>query len=180
MVVVEVIFSGNNPIAAAKVIQLCWTLCDSIDGSPPGSSVHGIFPGKSTGVGCHCLLQTVPYDISKPQRVIIPLEERQGFKTWSTLLHSELKTCYIIFFTWLCFLASLIEVASSHHKILGIFIFSLIYNLNSQEDLTYSLSLTENQYVNDFQIKNSISVVSLGFRSPCAIQYFFCITGDST
>ena len=22
-----------------------------------GSSVHGIFPGKSTGVGCHCLLQ---------------------------------------------------------------------------------------------------------------------------
>ena len=57
MVVVEVIFSGNNPIAAAKVIQLCWTLCDSIDGSPPGSSVHGIFPGKSTGVGCHCLLQ---------------------------------------------------------------------------------------------------------------------------
>ena len=24
--------------------------------SLPGSSVHGIFPGKSTGVGCHCLL----------------------------------------------------------------------------------------------------------------------------
>ena len=25
--------------------------------SPPGSSVHGIFPGKNTGVGCHALLQ---------------------------------------------------------------------------------------------------------------------------
>ena len=25
--------------------------------SPPGSSVHGIFPGKNTGVGCHFLLQ---------------------------------------------------------------------------------------------------------------------------
>ena len=25
--------------------------------SLPGSSIHGIFPGKSTGVGCHCLLQ---------------------------------------------------------------------------------------------------------------------------
>ena len=24
-------------------------------GLPTGSSVHGIFPGKSTGVGCHCL-----------------------------------------------------------------------------------------------------------------------------
>ena len=32
-------------------------LCDPIDGSPPGSSVHGIFQTKSTGVGCHCLLR---------------------------------------------------------------------------------------------------------------------------
>ena len=86
--------------AAAKSLQSCPTLCDSIDGSPPGSSVpgfsrqehwsglpfpspmqesekwkwshsvvrpHGLqptkllspwdFPGKSTGVGCHCPLQ---------------------------------------------------------------------------------------------------------------------------
>ena len=89
--------------AAAKLLQLCPTLCDPIDGSPPGSPVPGIlqeehwsglpfpspmhesekwkwsrsvvsdsyrshglqptrllspwdFPGKSTGVGCHCLL----------------------------------------------------------------------------------------------------------------------------
>ena len=87
--------------AAAKSHQLCPTLCDPIDGSPPGSSIPGIlqartlewvgisfsnawkwkvkvkslshvwlfrthglqpsrllhpweFPGKSTGVGCHC------------------------------------------------------------------------------------------------------------------------------
>ena len=101
------------------------------------------FPGKSTGVGCHCLVQTVPYDTSKPQRVIIPLEEGQGSKTWGTLLYSELKTRYMIFFTWFCFLASFIEIASSHHKIVGVFI-SLIYNLYSQGDLAYSLSLTEN------------------------------------
>ena len=37
--------------AAAKSLQSCPTLCDPIDGSPPGSSIHGIFPGKSTGVG---------------------------------------------------------------------------------------------------------------------------------
>ena len=83
--------------AAAKSLQSCPTLCDTIDGSPPGSLVPGIlqartlewvaisfsnawkwkvkvksrphglqptrllrpwdFPGKSTGVGCHCLLR---------------------------------------------------------------------------------------------------------------------------
>ena len=30
-------------VAAAKSLQSCPTLCDPIDGSPPGSSVHGIF-----------------------------------------------------------------------------------------------------------------------------------------
>ena len=90
-------------MAAAKSLQSCLTLCDPMDGSPPGSPVPGIlqartlewvaisfsnawkgkvkvkslsrvrlfatpwtaahqappsidFPGKSTGVGCHCLL----------------------------------------------------------------------------------------------------------------------------
>ena len=90
--------------AAAKSLQSCPTVCDSIDGSPSGSPslgfsrqehwsglpfpspmqesekwkgirsvvsdssrLHGLqptrllhpwdFPGKSTGVGCHCLLQ---------------------------------------------------------------------------------------------------------------------------
>ena len=86
--------------AAAKSLQSCPTLCDPIDGSPPGSPVPGIlpartlewvaisfsnawkwsrsvvsdpqrphglqpirllhpwdFPGRSTGVGCYCLLR---------------------------------------------------------------------------------------------------------------------------
>ena len=92
--------------AAAKSLQSCPALCNSIDGSPPGSPVPGIlqarildpfpspmyesekwkwsrsvmsdssrphglqptrllhpwdFPGKSTGVGCHCLLRLVIY-----------------------------------------------------------------------------------------------------------------------
>ena len=92
--------------AAAKSLQSCPTLCDPIDGSPPGFPVPGIlqartlewvaisfsnawkwkvkvkslsrvrllatpwtaasrllrawdFPGKSSGVGCHCLLHTL-------------------------------------------------------------------------------------------------------------------------
>ena len=39
--------------------QSCLTLCDSTDGSPPGSSVQGDSPGKYTGVGCHALLQEI-------------------------------------------------------------------------------------------------------------------------
>ena len=31
---------------AAKSLQLCPTLCDSMDCSPPGSSVHGIFQAR--------------------------------------------------------------------------------------------------------------------------------------
>ena len=41
------------------VAQLCSTLCDPMDCSPPGSSVLGDFPGKNTGVGCHALHQGI-------------------------------------------------------------------------------------------------------------------------
>ena len=33
--------------AAAKSLQLCLTLCDPIDGSPPGSPVPGILPART-------------------------------------------------------------------------------------------------------------------------------------
>ena len=41
------------------VAQSCPALSDSINCSPPGSSVHGGSPGKKTGVGCHALLQGI-------------------------------------------------------------------------------------------------------------------------
>ena len=44
---------------AAKSLQSCPTLCDLMDCSPPGSSVHGESPGKNTGVGCHAFLQGI-------------------------------------------------------------------------------------------------------------------------
>ena len=37
--------------------QSCPTLCNPMDCSPPGSSVHGDSPSKNTEVGCHALLQ---------------------------------------------------------------------------------------------------------------------------
>ena len=39
--------------------QLCLAPCDPMDYSPPGSSVHGDSPGKTTGVGCHALLRGI-------------------------------------------------------------------------------------------------------------------------
>ena len=43
----------------AKSLQSCPTLCDPMDCSLPGSSVHGDSPSKNTGVGCHALLQGI-------------------------------------------------------------------------------------------------------------------------
>ena len=52
------VFSSSTvaAAAAAKSLQSCPTLCDPIDGSPPGSGSWDS-PGKNTGVGCHFLLQ---------------------------------------------------------------------------------------------------------------------------
>ena len=42
----------------AKSLQSCPTLCDPIDGSPPGSPVPGILQARTQElVGCHFLLQ---------------------------------------------------------------------------------------------------------------------------
>ena len=41
------------------VSQSNLTLCDPVNCSLPGSSVHGDTPGKNTGVGCHIFLQGI-------------------------------------------------------------------------------------------------------------------------
>ena len=45
--------------AIAKRHPTCLTVCDPINCSLPGSSVHGDSPGKNTKVGCRALLQGV-------------------------------------------------------------------------------------------------------------------------
>ena len=56
-------------IAAAKSLQLCPTLCDPIDGSPPGSSVHRILQAR--------ILERVAISFSKAhfleQMLVAPL-----------------------------------------------------------------------------------------------------------
>ena len=56
--------SLENPLlvmvcVGAQSLSCVWCLCDPIDCNPSGSFVHGLFPGKSTGVVCHFLLQGI-------------------------------------------------------------------------------------------------------------------------
>ena len=54
------------------VAQLCSNLCNTMDCSPPGSSVHWDSPGKNTGVSCHALLQrssSKPRDQTQVSRI---------------------------------------------------------------------------------------------------------------
>ena len=42
---------GGMCVCECSVAQWCLTLCHPMDCRPPGFSVHGIFPGKNTGLG---------------------------------------------------------------------------------------------------------------------------------
>jgi len=49
-----------NPLCFAVLSRsVCPILCNSRDCSPPGFSIHGVSPGKNTGVGGQALLQEV-------------------------------------------------------------------------------------------------------------------------
>ena len=65
--VMPVKLTTQNRIGLCLVTQVCPTLCDPVDCSPPGSSVHGNPLGKNAGVGCHALLQGIfPTQESNP------------------------------------------------------------------------------------------------------------------
>ena len=56
------------------VAQLCLTVCNPMDCSPPGFSVHGDSPGKKTGSSCH----TLPPLGDLPTQTCISCIIRQG------------------------------------------------------------------------------------------------------
>ena len=67
--------------------SVVWTLCDPMDCSPPGSSVHGDSPVKNTRVGCHALLQGIfPNQGSNPSlprcRPILYHLRQQGLQSY--------------------------------------------------------------------------------------------------
>ena len=77
--------------------QSCPTVCDPMDCIFPGSSVHGISPGKNTGVGCHSFLwvSSPPRDWTQVSRIA------SGFFTiWVT--RSIYINIYIPTCVWVC------------------------------------------------------------------------------
>ena len=52
--------------AAAKSLQSCATLCDPIDGSPPGSSVHRIFQARVLEWGAIAFSIVIANTVSYP------------------------------------------------------------------------------------------------------------------
>ena len=53
------ILLGKTNVKVVSIAQSCPILCDPMDYSPPGFSVHGNSPGKNTEVGSHSLLQGI-------------------------------------------------------------------------------------------------------------------------
>ena len=48
----------TEQVVGGLVAKSCPSLCDPMNGSPPGSYPQD-FPGKNSGVGCHFLLQGI-------------------------------------------------------------------------------------------------------------------------
>ena len=71
-----------------EVTQSCPTLSDPMDCSLPGSSVHGIFQARVlAGVGCHCLLRSLPLHFPKTLKEagcneLYPLPQRAKRLFW--------------------------------------------------------------------------------------------------
>ena len=49
----------SQPMVSVCMLQLCPTLCDPMNCTPPDSSVHGDSPSKNIGVAHHALLQKI-------------------------------------------------------------------------------------------------------------------------
>ena len=77
--------------ACAQSLQLCPTLCNLMDCSPPGSSVHGNSPSKNTGMGCYIFLQGIFWIWGSNQGL------------WH-LLHQQVCSFYFIFLIYLLIL----------------------------------------------------------------------------
>ena len=73
-----------------EVVQLCPTLHDPMDCSLPGSSIHGIFPSKSTGVECYCFLHFSCLACTKVTIYYVALTSKKADAQEMTRIHSEL------------------------------------------------------------------------------------------
>ena len=83
-----------------EVSQSCPTLCDPMDCSPPGSSVHGIFPARVLEWGAIAFSdKTVQLTLKQNLGYTIEIEERILLGIWDELLMSSGKWI-CLYFSW--------------------------------------------------------------------------------
>ena len=100
-----IIYMFSIKLHVCLVTQSCLTLCDHMDCSLPGSSVHGDSPGKNTGVGCHSLLQHIfPTWGWNPgllhcRQILYRLSHEGSLKITCVCLY----VCVCVYSDWFCF-----------------------------------------------------------------------------
>ena len=91
-------------VCVCSVAQLYPTLCSPVVCSLPGSSVHGIFSDKNTGVGCQFLLQRIFLTQGSNSCVLhwqvdsLPLHHLGSPKSWVSLgqISGDLLLFYVL------------------------------------------------------------------------------------
>ena len=109
-----------NSVCMCLVTQSCLTLCDPMDCSPPGCSVHGDSPGKNTTVDCHGLLQRIfPTQGSNPglphcRQILYYLSYREAL----ILFNSQFPAVFFYFFpSERYFHSSFMQFFSAHTQV---------------------------------------------------------------
>jgi len=176
----------------SEVAQLCPTLHNPMDCSPPGSSIHGIFQAR---VSCHCLLQQIvetfhnmhyphlcqtiilaqmsqQHRFGFPKTILNMLVTSENFKTYLVFAdgiqeHSLFKVHFSLICGYSFSHARLQPDQPSHHP-LRILPVSAPPNVCSKSDLGFKyLSLTI------FTYPNSVSLRI--FPSPSSLIQILCL-----
>ena len=95
MVPIKWKFFTNKSVCCAKSLQLCSTLCEPMDYSPPGSSVHGILQARIL----EWVAMPPPRDLPNPGTEPISLALADGFcatsATWEAQISPRVTSCFL-------------------------------------------------------------------------------------
>ena len=101
--------------AAAKLHQLCPTLCDPVDGSPPGSSIPGILQART--LEWVAISSSNAWKWKVKVKSLSPLRDPMDYGLPGSSVHGILEWVAIAFSE---------EIASLSHSIVFLYFFTLI------------------------------------------------------